>query len=103
MNAESENSSIARLRRLVPEIERRGVARVWAFGSRAAGRARADSDWDVLVEFKPDEPPTFDRFMGLKLFLEEELGAKVDLLSWTACKERFLAAIQDELVPLHAS
>jgi hypothetical protein len=46
------------LKTLVPELERHGIAPesvarngggVWAFGSRAAGCARRDSDWDVLV------------------------------------------------------
>lgn len=98
-----ENASILRLKNVLGAMKERGVARAWAFGSRASGEEHADSDWDILVEFKPDQPPTFDRYMGLKMFLEDRLGGRVDLLSKTACKPRFLEAIRDELVELHAS
>ena len=77
------------------EFPRFGVKHLWLFGSRARGDQRSDSDWDVLVEFT--NTPSFDEFMGLKLFLEDHLGRPVDLLSLTACKPRFLAAIEPEL------
>ena len=80
---------------LVDDLRRHGVRQAWMFGSRARGEAQPGSDWDFLVEFS--SPPDFDRFMGLKLLLEDRLGSKVDLLSLSACKPRFLAAIQSEL------
>jgi predicted nucleotidyltransferase len=80
---------------LADDIRRHGVRQAWVFGSRARADAHPGSDWDLLVEFSP--PPDFNRFMGLKLFLEDRLGAKVDLLSLTACKPRFLEAIRPEL------
>jgi predicted nucleotidyltransferase len=36
--------------------------------------------------------------MGLKVRLEEALGATVDILVRSACKPRFLRAIQEELL-----
>ena len=83
------------LRALQPELARHGVTRAWLFGSRARGQFRADSDWDLLVEF--GHAPTFDAYMGLKLALEESLGSGVDIVVRSACKPRFLAAIQSEL------
>ena len=80
---------------LAEDIRRHGVRQAWVFGSRARGEATPGSDWDLLVEFAT--PPDFNRFMGLKLLLEDRLGAKVDLLSLTACKPRFLKAIEPEL------
>jgi predicted nucleotidyltransferase len=77
------------------ELPRFGVKHLWLFGSRARGEEREDSDWDVLVEFAGT--PSFDDFMGLKLFLEDHLGRPVDVLSRAACKPRFLAAISHEL------
>ncbi len=76
-------------------LKKFGVAGLWLFGSRVQGGAGASSDWDFLVEF--DSPPGFDRFMGLKVFLEEKLQGPVDLLSRSACKPRFLQAINGEL------
>ena len=49
------------------------------FGSVARDEARPDSDVDILVEF--DGPATFDRYMELKLFLEDLLGRPVDLVT----------------------
>lgn len=77
------------------ELSHFGVKHLWLFGSRARGDEHDDSDWDVLVEFAGT--PSFDDFMGLKLFLEDRLGRPVDVLSRSACKPRFLAAIKNEL------
>ena len=62
----------ARLREL-------GVSSLSLFGSVARGDARADSDVDLLVRF--DGAATFDRFMDLKYFLEDLLGARIDLVT----------------------
>ena len=87
--------TLAVLAALADDIRRHGVRQAWVFGSRARAEARPGSDWDLLVEFS--SPPDFNRFMGLKLFLEDRLGARVDLLSLGACKPRFLEAIRPEL------
>ncbi len=47
------------------------------FGSVARNEARHDSDLDILVDFA--DRPTFDNYMGLKLYLEELFGSGVDL------------------------
>ena len=88
--------SLAILRALRPELARHGAGRLWLFGSRARQDARPGSDWDVLVEFT--SPPGLEAFMNLKFLLEERLGGRVDLVSRNACKPRFLAAIQSELL-----
>lgn len=72
------------------------VQRAWLFGSRATGNAAPDSDWDFLVQFS--HPPGFEAFMGLRDRLAHRLGARVDLLSRSACKPRFLEEIEKELV-----
>jgi len=93
MNTAAVNSqALAGIR---DELPRFGVEHLWLFGSRARGDQHDDSDWDVLVEFVGT--PSFDDFMGLKLFLEDRLGRPVDVLSRAACKPRFLAAIRNEL------
>ncbi len=66
--------------------ERYGVRELAVFGSVARGEATAASDIDVLVDF--DGPATFDRFMGLKLLLEDTMGRKVDLVTRPALKPR---------------
>ena len=56
-----------------------GVKRIGLFGSYALGSQRAESDIDIVVEFKKGKK-TFDNYMGLKLFLEDLLNRKVDLV-----------------------
>lgn len=84
------------LRNLWPVIQSYGVTGLWVFGSHSRGDSHPDSDLDLLVEFA--SPPNFDNFMGLKLALEDHLRTKVDLLSRSACKPRFLKAIQPDLL-----
>ena len=82
--------------RLRQQWSRFQVSRAWLFGSRAGGESGASTDWDFLVEFS--EPPSFDMFMGLKAGLEESLNSRVDLLSRSACRPRFLKAIENDLI-----
>ena len=84
------------LKALRPKLVRRGIRHLWVFGSRARQDARPGSDWDLLVEFS--RPPGLADYMNLKFWLEEQLGGTVDLVSRSACKPRFIAAIQGELL-----
>lgn len=59
------------------ELLRLGARRLGLFGSFARGEARADSDVDLLVDL---DHHGFDRYMDLKLYLEDLLGRRVDLV-----------------------
>jgi len=54
------------------------------------------SDWDFLVEFS--RPPGFDDFLELRERFQSRLQGKVDSLSRSACKPRFLQAIANQLI-----
>ena len=73
-----------------------GVGELYLFGSVARDEARDDSDVDLLVEFTG--PPSFDRFMDLKFFLEEALGIPVDLVTRRALKPILRSEIEREAV-----
>jgi len=77
--------------------ERFGVARIGIFGSYARGEEKPESDVDVLVEFRNGEK-TFDHYMGLKFFLEDLFGRKVDLVMKEAIKPRLREPILSEVV-----
>jgi predicted nucleotidyltransferase len=63
-----------------PELKRKyDVKTLAVFGSMARGDDQEGSDVDVFVSF--EGTGTFDRFMGLKLDLEELFGRRVDLLT----------------------
>jgi hypothetical protein len=89
--------AVSTLRRHLPALQRDfGVRRISLFGSTARDEARADSDLDILVDFEVG--PTFDSFMGLKLFLEDHLGHRVDLVTPEALKPRMRSVVEREAV-----
>ena len=91
------DEAITALRRFLPAVRRDfGVRPIALFGSTARGEARPDSDLDLLVEFAVG--PTFDSFMGLKFFLEDNLGRKVDLVTPDSLKPRMRPVIEREAV-----
>lgn len=91
------DEAITLLRSVLPAIQREfGVHRIALFGSTARGEAHASSDLDLLVEFAGD--PTFHGFMGLKLFLEDQLGRRVDLVTPDALKPRLRPIVEREAV-----
>ncbi|MCI0476522.1 MAG: nucleotidyltransferase family protein [Anaerolineales bacterium] len=78
------------------DVEKFGVKSFAIFGSAARDQAREDSDVDVLVEFQ--RPPTFKVYMGLKFFLEDLLGKKVDLVSRNTLKPRVRPYVEREAI-----
>jgi predicted nucleotidyltransferase len=91
------DEAISTLRAYMPVLGREfGVRRIALFGSTARDEARDDSDLDILVTF--EVTPTLDTFMGLKFFLEDHIGRKVDLVTPDALKPRMRPVVERELV-----
>jgi predicted nucleotidyltransferase len=91
------DEALATLRHALPEMRRRfGVRSLRLFGSVARDMAQPDSDVDIVVEF--DGPADFDRFMGLKLFIEDRLGVGVDLVTEKAIRPTLRPSIDREAV-----
>jgi uncharacterized protein len=78
------------------EIERFGVASLRLFGSVARGEAVKDSDVDLLVGFR--ETPTFSGYMKLRIFLEDLLGAKVDLVTESGLREAVRPFVEKDAI-----
>ena len=55
-----------------------GVDRIVLYGSRAAGTARPDSDWDFVVILKPGMKSNTTDLAGLMIEMERILGADAD-------------------------
>ena len=81
-----------------PEVElsRLGVAALRLFGSHARGQARDERGVDFLVTFAVQ--PGFDAFMDVKLFLEDLLGRRVDLVTDAALEPRLKLRIEAEAI-----
>ncbi|MDQ1748760.1 MAG: uncharacterized protein QOD07_3023 [Frankiaceae bacterium] len=75
-----------------------GYARLAAFGSVARGRAREDSDIDLIVE-APEGTSTF-AFIRFRQLIERVLGREVDLISYAGLKPRIDDDIRREAVLL---
>ncbi len=88
---------LTRLRGRIGEIRQRFAVKALAiFGSIARDDALDDSDVDVLVAF--DRKASFDLFMDLKFYLEDLLGAKVDLVTDKALRPQVRRAIEQEII-----
>jgi len=92
MNA---NQVIERIQEHREQLAVFGVRSLALFGSVARGEERADSDVDLLVTF--EGPATFDQYIDLKLFLEELIGRRVDLVTEGGLREALRPAIEREL------
>ena len=78
------------------DLEKRfSVRRIGLFGSVLHERAGEGSDVDILVELGE---PTFDHYMDLKFYLEEQLGMTVDLVLADTLKPRLKPIIAREVV-----
>ena len=89
--------TLALLSRHKPEMQRRfGVRSMALFGSRAREQSHSNSDVDVLVEF--DGPATSARYFGLQFFLEDLLGAPVDLVTERALRPQLRPFVERDLM-----
>ena len=91
----------SRQRGLVMDIlaEQAPQCAVWAFGSRATGKARPYSDLDLaLLGPEPLDRAALGRLQ--EAFAESELNIRVDVVDWRALSAPFRAAIAAHCIPL---
>lgn len=65
---------------IVKTLKKHGIKKAGIFGSYARGEQKKDSDIDIIVE-----PPAHIgfRFAGIQIELEEKLGKKVDIITYS--------------------
>ena len=90
------DEALALLRAHTADLSRFHVKSLALFGSVARDEAGPESDLDLLLEF--EGPATFDLYMGLKLFLEDLPGRRVDLVMSKALKPRMRPRVEREAV-----
>jgi uncharacterized protein len=78
------------------EIETFEVESLRLFGSVARGEAAADSDVDLLVSFR--KTSTFSGYMKLRIFLEDLLGARVDLITESGLREAVRPFVEKDAI-----
>ena len=92
----SKDEIIARLKAQQARIKSFGVKSLAIFGSVARNEAKPESDLDVLVEF--EDKITFDRYMDFKIYLEDCLGMRVDLVSQKMLKPQIRTSVLAETI-----
>jgi uncharacterized protein len=73
-----------------------GIKSLFLFGSVARNEASQESDLDFIVDF--DGTITFDRYMDLKIFLEDLFGKKIDLAIEDTLKPQIRQKILEEAI-----
>ncbi len=81
------------LQKNVNILNKFGVKSIALFGSYAKDNANGNSDIDLLVEFNPGEK-TFDNYMDLKFYLEDNLNKDVDLV----IKDRIKKELKEDIL-----
>ncbi len=76
----NRESILALVERNKEKIKSLGVKRLGIFGSFIRGEQRADSDVDVIVEFRARQK-TFDNFIQLSFLLEDLFQRRVELVT----------------------
>ena len=102
MNPPGTIALSAEQRRIVLAILRANLppcARVWAYGSRATGRAGRFSDLDLAID--ADRPLSVDETARLReAFTESDLPFRVDLLDWQTIDAGFRLTIAADRITL---
>ena len=78
------------------DLEGFGVQSLRLFGSVAREEASAARDVDLLVSFRGK--PTFSSFMKLRIFLEDLLGAKVDLVTESGLRKAVRPYVEKDAI-----
>jgi predicted nucleotidyltransferase len=87
---------LATLKAHQDELDRMGVKSLRLFGSVARDTASSASDVDFLVSFR--EPPTFSGFMKVRIFLEDLLGRKVDLITESGLRQEVRPTVERDAI-----
>ena len=77
------------------ELKNLGVKSLSLFGSASRGEASQKSDLDILIDFQ--KIYTFDRYMEVKLLLEDHFDCDVDLVTPDAVRPEMKINVGQDL------
>jgi len=93
-----ENKNFEQIKKKIVKIlKKNGIVRAGIFGSYARGEQKENSDIDILVE--PPKGIGFG-FVGVQFEIEDELGKKVDFVSYKTIHPRLKKQILKEEIKI---
>ena len=84
-----------RIQEIQGELKNLGVKSLSLFGSASRGEASQKSDLDFLIDF--EGPYTFDRYMEVKVLLEDLFDRDVDLVTPDAVRTEMKDNVEKDL------
>ena len=75
----SKSEAIAELQRHAKAVQELGATSLYLFGSVARDEADAGSDLDLFIDYDRDSRFNAFDLVGIKQYLENELGTDVDI------------------------
>ncbi len=83
---------------VIPTLKQHGILKAGLFGSHATGKARKNSDIDLLVKIKKNM--SLLDFISLKLEIEKKIGKKIDLVEYKTIKPALRKKILEQEISL---
>ena len=90
--------ALTRLKECVPALRALGATSLYLFGSIARDEAQAGSDLDLFVDYDPGGRFSLLELVGIKQFLEEEIGVPVDVTTRNSLHPLLRADIEQSAV-----
>jgi hypothetical protein len=94
----NKTEAITKLRDRAHAIREMGATSLYVFGSIMRGEATSASDLDVFIDYDRDSKFNAFDLVGIKQFLEQELGVDVDITTRDGLHPMLRADIEQSAV-----
>ena len=94
----NKTEAIAKLKGRAVAIKALGATSLYLFGSIARDEAKTSSDLDLFIDYDPNGRFNAFDLVGIKQFLERELGVEVDITTRDGLHPMLRADIEESAV-----
>jgi predicted nucleotidyltransferase len=93
-----KTEAIEKLLQQADAIRALGATSLYLFGSVARDEAGPESDLDLFIEYDPEKKFSLVDLVGIKLFLEDELGGEIDVTTRNSLHPRLKDRIENSAI-----